>query len=200
MVKMQTLKELITACHVENPCSQTAQDLEETWRLYDGTGFESKARELKPKLLFAEAHQKLSNPIMFKRPNFTVSLNSFPRYPLKTPNSIKLSRDVPWVYEVEPRFFKGNVPGTILTTALEAKKLGFKLYVWFVSSAAELQNFLDQPVVKADPALVAYPIVAKEAGEDVIDDEFGIVLGLWGKDIEQISSAVEQENYHIEPA
>lgn len=96
-----------------------------------------------------------------------------------------------WVYEVEPSVFKGSVPVPILTTTLEAKQLGFKPYIWFVSSDAEVHKFLNQSVTKVDSALVAYPIVAREAGMEVVDNEFGIVLGLWGKDIEEINGVLE---------
>lgn len=191
---MDTLDELIAACQTEETESAHASDLQElkvSWRLYNETGFELKARQLKSKLLLARAKQNLRKPILFKRPSFHVSIHNFPRYPLETVHDARKSLDAKlWVYEVEPRVFKGNVPAPILTTAFEAKKLGFKPYVWFVSSETEIQKFLNQPVVKADPALVAYPIVANEGGIDVVDYMFGIVLGLWGKDIEEISDTL----------
>jgi hypothetical protein len=177
-------------CQVKCNTPQRLHQLEESWRLYDGAGFKSKAKETKPKLLLAKAIHKLNNPIVFKRPDFTVTLGSFPRYPLRKPNPKKPRSCRQWVYEVEPRIFRGNVPIPVLATALEAKDLGFKPYVWFVSSAAELNRFLDEKA-KLDPALVAYPVVANEAGTEVVDKEFGILLGIWGADIEEINTALE---------
>jgi hypothetical protein len=45
----------------------------------------------------------------------------------------------------------------------------------------------------ADPALIAYPIVAKEAEIEVVNNEFGIVLGFWGKDVKEISGMLESK-------
>jgi len=41
---------------------------------------------------------------------------------------------------------------------------------------------------------VAYPIVATDAETEVIDNEYGIILGIWGKDIQDIDSVTEPEN------
>jgi hypothetical protein len=186
--EMQNLEELIAACQMKAGRCPDVQQLEETWRLYSEAGFDLKARGLKRNLLLVEAGQRMGATILFKRPSFHVSIHNFARYPLETlDDSVERSGAKSWVYEVEPSVFKGTVPATILTTMLEAKKLGFKPYVWFVSSDAEVHKFLNQPLTRADPALVAYPIVARVAGTEVVDNEFGIVLGLWGKDIEEIN-------------
>ena len=190
---MQSLEELITACEIKPDHTPDVQKLEEEWNLYNAAGFESKARELKPKLLFAKACQQLGNQFTIKRPDFEVSINNFPRFPLESNYRSKLPRSGKAVFEVEPSVFKADVPLSILKKTLEAKELGFKPYVWFVSSDAELQQVVDAPFLNADPAIVAYPIVAKEAEREVINNEFGIVLGFWGKDVNEISGLLESK-------
>ena len=187
---MQSLEELITACEIKRDHPQDVQKLEEEWTLYNNAGFESKARELKPKLLLAKACQQLGNPITIKRPNFKVSISSFPSFLLERTCRSNVGKTV---FEVEPSVFKSDVPISILKKTLEAKELGLKPYIWFVSSNAELPQVVNVPFVNADPAIVAYPIVAKEAEIEVINNEFGIVVGFWGKDVEEISSMLESK-------
>jgi hypothetical protein len=196
---MQTLEELIAVCRVNYHSGLEVQMLKENLRLYAEAGFELQARELKVKLLLAEAKKKLGGLILFRRPNFQFSIHGYSRYPLELITKSRSSVDKLWVYEVEPRVFKAKIPAPILATTVEAKKLGFKPFVWFVSSEAEVQEFLDTPAVDADPAIVAYPVVAQDGVREVVNEEFGIVLGLWGGDIEHIDNMVEQEKaYHAE--
>jgi hypothetical protein len=100
--------------------------------------------------------------------------------------------DAVYLWEVQPNVFKGDVPAEILKATLTAKTLGFKPYVWFVSKRSEVGEYLQSPMPRADPAIVAYPILGKENGEDVVNNEYRIVLGIWGKDMAEIDKALNK--------
>ena len=189
----QTLQGLIASCETKPDTNTDMQTLEEQWNLYTNTGFELKAKELKPKLLIAKARQQLDNPLTIKRPNFTNSIHSPPRFPFQNTHNIGKKRSEKAVFEVEPAIFKGDVPLPILKNTLKAKELGFKPYVWFASSDTELHNSVNQPLMDVDPAIVAYPIISKDPDAEVIDNEIGIVLGIWGKDIEEINTIIKPD-------
>ncbi len=193
---MPDVNDLVAEYHVRQiHAAIDVQKLEEEWFLYSETGFEQKARELKARLLFAKAAQRLGNPIVIKRPAFGREHNHV--YPLPKlwlanigDRNLGYPSDSIYLWEVEPSVFKGNVPAKILKATLIAKTLGFKPYVWFVSPQSEIGEYL-RASLQRDPAIVAYPIVGKENGEDVVNYEFGIVLGIWGKDIERINEVFD---------
>ena len=154
-------------------------------------------------MLFAKATQELGTLIIVKRPAFRDEYDHvypFPKLLLENisdRNPFGCYSDSIYLWEVEPNVFRGNVPIGILKATLTAKTLGFKPYVWLASPQSELGMYLESPtprVLTLDPAIVAYPIVGKESGRDVINNEYGIVLGIWGKDIEQIDKALEASN------
>jgi hypothetical protein len=191
----RTLQHVIDSSKINQACFPEIKKIEEEWSLYNQSGFELKAREIKPKLLFARAAKELGNPIIFKRPNF-VEYKNTQRIPLIEIDydDRKIGFDDPCLFEVEPGIFKGTVPIQVLKTTVAAKKLGFKPYVWFAAKERSLEEVISRPVQRLDPAIVGYPIVAEESGHPIINNEFGLVVGIWGKDIDSIDK-VFQENF-----
>ena len=66
---MADLEKIIVQLEVKQKKNNNVEKLEEEWNLYNETGFEEKAKELKPRFLFAKAIQKMGNPIVVKRPS-----------------------------------------------------------------------------------------------------------------------------------
>src|SRR4030066_2108853 len=73
---MRTLEQIIESCLIDLDQTSSLPKLEEEWNLYNETGFEQKARLLKPQLLFAKAGKLLGNPMMVKRPPFFIDVES----------------------------------------------------------------------------------------------------------------------------
>jgi len=204
------LKDLIENCIVHDTNFESIKKLKTKIALAKETGFTYTLRKLEIELCMQNVLRKLGNLIILKPPLLeertfykdewiervspydarSFILSSWMIKENKSFLGLKkeIIKDAMCLFEISPDRYKENVPINILKATLLAKQFQLVPKVWFISELSKFYNH----VTNKDPAIVAYPTF--KSGNDVLlSRKFAFLIGLWGKDIEEISKIFDKK-------
>ena len=177
--------------------------LVEKERLFREAGFDEQHTTIAEEIILAKTVRSLGNAI-FLKPPFIHNIYGcrhdirfdFDGVLLKEVKTGWFARERTYLVECEPSAFLGKVPDNILRATAKAKSLNLEPKVWFVAKDYEVPQHMR--VVHLDPAIVGYPIVGKRSDyaggwDNVTSNRFCALIGLWGKDIEEISKVFDKK-------
>jgi len=161
-------------------------------QLLTEAGFTHQAEQLMIRVVLSRVKEKLGNPIILQ-PQFDNrrfhGVGWRARKLLHEESTGWFSSRKTYHYEVLPHQFKGNVPKAILKATIQAKQHDLQPRVWFVAKENQFHEYLAVP--KNDPAIVGYPMTDVDDSGKTIHFRYAVLIGLWGKDIEEISKIFE---------
>lgn len=168
------------------------QELEEETELLMQAGFRTQARHAKARMILARVKKALGNAIVLQPPFDGEGWGHWTgRLLLHKESKGLFGSNNTYLYEVRPSNFKGNIPKTVLRATVHAKQLGLGPRVWFVAKENQFREYLAIP--RGDPAIVGYPAEWEGSRAWILDHQFAVLIGLWGKDIAEISRVFEEK-------
>ena len=155
-------------------------------------GFEAQAETITKKLwvnrrnsVLYEAMKKTGLKILVERPNFSQK-----RYTdlwwLVLKKAIRHRNDL-MLYEVKAKDYCGDVPDFAVQATIKARDAGLKPEVWAVAKREELKDRYAH-LQTLDPIVVGYPVVNEKT-----DYKYGLIVAMWGKDLEEINHYFEEQ-------
>lgn len=220
-IKDLDLQEFIKSVHIKKIQPFNISELQEKRDLAEQSGFETLAvkhnRAYRMQLAinkYKKTHLILDVPQFIKRNYGDFFSKNFGSYDLpinlysnqKKSDGLRVSNTVKYVvlqklktkskkwfssnkttykilWEIPLYAYDCEVPNSIMKGIIQAKQDALNPKLWFVSTPEQFHEYVNQSSL--DPAVVAYP--------NGIYDMQVILLGIWGKDIEDITSYFEEQ-------